>query len=589
MNDLGGKVFLSYSRQDFYVAEEVYADLLGKDVDVWMDAAEINPGDTWLDNLSRAIQEADTVLFVATPRSVRATMVQVELGLAAHFGTPVHVLVAQPCDLDAVADTRPRFRARVSKRSPVVPVVLAALAFTALCFLGLAVHYLWTSVTDHSGQHLDAKWSAVPVLRSDFHLVLVFGCLAATGVIIACATALLRRSWRWSYLLPLFAVCAVLQVINHYAGPSGGLLRVAVFADAVVAVVLLVLLLGSTSVLRRSQTGSGSVVARWMILRRAGEKNVFAAVQSLLGDHVPFELDELSALLEPAPRGRTFTVVHEAADAPLAARISEVCRTVGLIDAPVPARADQRLLLVSNTTDVAQLHRNEAGGLGIPVLACSLDRVTDSDLMQRQWVDFRNDELNLREIAQVTGRPPKRESRTRTFVPVPAGTCRLPLAIAADVRALILVALSSTLVVLSNTYWNILGAQTNTARLVLAMGIAVVTADVVRLIVQRKASPRQLRREQLLLAAMSLAFAVVTGLDPALWFGHKILTAAIAAWFVTDPFVRDRDLEAWLPATPVPSAPPALGFPLTLSTLVISPWCYAMLMLAAATTLVSPL
>jgi hypothetical protein len=53
--------------------------------------------------------------------------------------------------------------------------------------------------------------------------------------------------------------------------------------------------------------------------------------------------------------------------------------------------------------------------------------------------------------------------------------------------------------------------------------------------------------------------------------------------------VRDKDLRAWLPTTSVPSAPPALGFPMTLTTLLISPCFYAVLMLVGATTLVLPL
>jgi hypothetical protein len=590
-------VFLSYSRRDFYLAEQVYVDLRREGVKVWMDMAEIGPGEAWRGRLKSAIRAADTLLLVATPRSVRARAVRCEIEYARRQGTPVSVLVAEPCELPPGLEACPRYQVPAAKPSPVVALTVAALACTAFVYLALAAYYFWAAVTDDLAVHRQARWAAVPVLYAYYLGTLGLSCLTGAAVVVVCGVALVRRLWRVSYALPLVAVAVEMLMLdlvlpkvhahvrNHAEAAAAlnravGPLRAAMMVDTVIALAVIVVLLASTSVLRHSLTGAGSALARWRVW--GGTKETSTALLSVLHDHVPIDQDDLDRLLEPSGRTRTFTLVHEPADAPIAARVRSACRDIGLLETPSRAEADLRLLLVSNVNIKRVLDESEVSDRAaeVPFLACSLDLPLESELMRRQWVDFRKDSINVTESAHLTRRAPKKDIKLGMVVPINALAGRMPGGVHSEVFSLALFALGFGFLALSNTYWNVLGARPGMLRLGLALGIAVVAADIVRAVAQRRTSSRRIRRERLLLAVLCCAFAVVTWFDDSLWTGFRLVTIGMALGPVVQLVRADNDLEMWLPVAPAPATPPARGFPVTMTATLLSPYFHAALGLA---------
>jgi hypothetical protein len=64
-------VFISYSRKDFYFAESL-AFRSRSGIANWLDANHLAPGGEWSEEIDRALDEAQTVVVVVTPASVRS-------------------------------------------------------------------------------------------------------------------------------------------------------------------------------------------------------------------------------------------------------------------------------------------------------------------------------------------------------------------------------------------------------------------------------------------------------------------------------------------------------------------------------------
>ena len=63
--DARPQVFLSYSRADFYRAEQAKRLLEQQGLEVWMDLAELGPGDDWWARIRAAIHSAECVPLLA--------------------------------------------------------------------------------------------------------------------------------------------------------------------------------------------------------------------------------------------------------------------------------------------------------------------------------------------------------------------------------------------------------------------------------------------------------------------------------------------------------------------------------------------
>lgn len=76
------KVFISHSMEDAELAKKVAGAIREVGVDVFDLYTEVLPGDNLYEKLSVALQEADAMIVLLTPRSVNAANVRLELGYA---------------------------------------------------------------------------------------------------------------------------------------------------------------------------------------------------------------------------------------------------------------------------------------------------------------------------------------------------------------------------------------------------------------------------------------------------------------------------------------------------------------------------
>lgn len=75
-------LFISYSRQDQAFVHQLYDTLIAMKHKVFVDWESIPPSAQWLKEISEAIDDADTFLFVISPGSLSSVTCKQELALA---------------------------------------------------------------------------------------------------------------------------------------------------------------------------------------------------------------------------------------------------------------------------------------------------------------------------------------------------------------------------------------------------------------------------------------------------------------------------------------------------------------------------
>jgi len=98
------KVFLSHSSKDKAFARKLSEELRANGVDVWIDEAELRIGDSLIDKIGSAINEADFIAVILSPNSVNSSWVQKELSLAltkefANKNVKVLPILKEPCEI----------------------------------------------------------------------------------------------------------------------------------------------------------------------------------------------------------------------------------------------------------------------------------------------------------------------------------------------------------------------------------------------------------------------------------------------------------------------------------------------------------
>lgn len=116
------KVFISHASADADLARQLASTLESSGFDVW-DDSQILPGDNWGAKVAEALQEADAMVVLLTPESVRSPNVTREisfaLGQSSYKGRVFSVIAAPPSDLPSedipwVLGRFPTFRLRGS-------------------------------------------------------------------------------------------------------------------------------------------------------------------------------------------------------------------------------------------------------------------------------------------------------------------------------------------------------------------------------------------------------------------------------------------------------------------------------------------
>jgi len=97
-------IFLSHSWKDKFFARKLAEKLTGYGVKIWIDEAEIRVGDSLLEKIASAIQQADFIAVILSHDSVRSKWVQQELAIAMEKeigGKRIVVLpiLIEPCEI----------------------------------------------------------------------------------------------------------------------------------------------------------------------------------------------------------------------------------------------------------------------------------------------------------------------------------------------------------------------------------------------------------------------------------------------------------------------------------------------------------
>jgi hypothetical protein len=242
------QVFVSYSRSDFYFAEQLAVGLRRRGLDVWFDVHELAPGTDWSEAIDRAIEACDIFVLVASRAALESPYVQRERDFAARIGRlqvavragrvlglvplPTYDLrssfergasrLASDLAAGTPTDWRPRVRLPCPAGVAVYALAPALLVVFAVVLLALFLHRVIgheSPVATHVGVRLGLVGSSVAIAGL-FPAWLLW--------------AFLRRRLGWLYLqgslvtMPLVALLSVVTVEQIAAA----LLPLGAFASA---------------------------------------------------------------------------------------------------------------------------------------------------------------------------------------------------------------------------------------------------------------------------------------------------------------------------------------------------------------------
>jgi hypothetical protein len=112
------RIFISYSRAQYYFAEDLAAALSGRGFDVWFDAERLLPGSDWQGSIEAGIRVADVLVIVGSREAFASDHVAGELRSALEAGKRLVVALFESTRLPeelasqvAVADFRSSWRA----------------------------------------------------------------------------------------------------------------------------------------------------------------------------------------------------------------------------------------------------------------------------------------------------------------------------------------------------------------------------------------------------------------------------------------------------------------------------------------------
>ncbi len=433
-------VFISYSRKDFYFAESLAFHLAERGIANWLDANELIPGGEWGEEIDRALDDAETVILVATPASVRSPYVEREWKRALAQGDRLLVALFRSCKLPPemqearMVDFRGRFRSALKRltqlleqksathqtkpaRFPRLPpwIALLTLMLASTFFLPLMIFGDWQGL----GFEKDPialrvfTWLMLPFL---FGVVAWHACLAflwrRMGMTRLLLTLLLFTGIFGFYLIGRtgwFPAITALTAGMHYQGISNSILGGIVGVGC--AALVVVTLLRPEDVLRWCPTGKA-----WDAYRRGRVMKI---------PDLPTRFAEL---------GR-FQLLHDVEDGPAAARLRSEMIGLGAKEA---ADGTQIVLLTNRTTTEwlgVQGGLLQKGAMTVIGSAIGLPESLQW-LWRRQWIDLRRWDATRR--------------RKNPVPAVPEGMTRLRLPGVVRLNEHLLCATAGLLVVLAN-------------------------------------------------------------------------------------------------------------------------------------------
>ena len=97
-----GNVFISYSRKDLPKVQQIVHGLEHNHHSVFLDVAEIMPGQNWFEALKKGIEQSDTFLFVLSPNSLSSELLMTELNTAVAAGKRIIPIIIDDVDSDKI-------------------------------------------------------------------------------------------------------------------------------------------------------------------------------------------------------------------------------------------------------------------------------------------------------------------------------------------------------------------------------------------------------------------------------------------------------------------------------------------------------
>lgn len=95
----GMRVFISYSRSQFYLADDLALALRQVGVDAWLDVHRLGPGDDWDTEIRMALGGSECIVLVVSHAALASPYVAAELDLARALGKRVVVALADSCEV----------------------------------------------------------------------------------------------------------------------------------------------------------------------------------------------------------------------------------------------------------------------------------------------------------------------------------------------------------------------------------------------------------------------------------------------------------------------------------------------------------
>jgi hypothetical protein len=106
------RIFVSYSRAQFYFAEDLALALDQRGAKTWFDVHRLQPGDDWDAAILAALRACDGVVLIASAEALASPQVRSEIDRAKEFGKPVIVAAAEEVDLPDSLACAPLFDLR---------------------------------------------------------------------------------------------------------------------------------------------------------------------------------------------------------------------------------------------------------------------------------------------------------------------------------------------------------------------------------------------------------------------------------------------------------------------------------------------
>ncbi len=103
------QIFVSYSHRDRPVADRIIKQLGGLGVSTWSDR-EIRAGTNWSDEIKKALEESDTILFLLSPHSLASECLRNELDVALAAGKKIVPVLVGDVDVSAIPEPLQRYQ-----------------------------------------------------------------------------------------------------------------------------------------------------------------------------------------------------------------------------------------------------------------------------------------------------------------------------------------------------------------------------------------------------------------------------------------------------------------------------------------------